>query len=148
MDSDVVIPLVMLEKTSRPSNFRTEVRLPSGDNYPPLSLNLCLSEYLDRTQSCRDYFAKAEGYLPRTMFISNNKPYQNVKPATLAKWLLNAMDRSGIRTATYRANSIRSASSSSMRTKGFSLDMILKRANWSPKTRTFSIFYDRSGVSS
>lgn len=140
----VIIPLVSLEKTSRPSKFRTEVVLPSGNSYPPLSLNLCLAEYLSRTEDRRLYHEKAEGQRPKVMFISNLKPHQGVLPSTLAKWLLVAMDRAKIDTSTFRANSVRSASASGMRNKGFSLAQVLQRGNWSSKSRTFEIFYDRS----
>ena len=143
----MVIPLTKLEKTSRPGKLRHEVVLPAGDSHPPLSLNLCLGEYLRRTEKCRDYYEKAEGARPANLFISNNKPYQAVQPCTLAKWLLAAMDRAGIPTETYKANSVRSASASSMRTKGMSLAQVLQRGNWSETTRTFSLFYDRSGLS-
>ena len=135
-----------LEKTGRPASFRTKTKLPSGDNHPPLSLSECLGEYLARTESQRQYFSNAEGSRPSVMFISNLKPYQGVTPATLAKWLLVCMDRAGICTASYRANSVRSAGASGLRTKGMSLAQVLARGNWSPATRTFSIFYHRSGV--
>ena len=146
VENSVVIPLVGLEKTGRPTSFRTQIKLPSGDSHPPLSLNLCLGEYLARTELHRQYFAGAEGSTPSVMFISNLKPYQGVTPATLAKWLLVCMDRAGICTASYRANSVRSAGASGLRAKGMSLNQVLARGNWSPATRTFSIFYDRSGV--
>jgi hypothetical protein len=146
MDSSIVIPLVGLEKTGKPASFRTQIKLPSGDSHPPLSLSSCLGEYLTRTESHRQYFAGAEGSRPSVMFVSNLKPYQGVKPATLAKWLLVCMDRAGICTASYRANSVRSAGASGLRAKGMSLSQVLSRGNWSSATRTFSIFYDRSGV--
>ena len=148
VDSFVEIPLVGLEKTGRPASFRTKIKLPSGDSHPPLSLSECLGEYLSRTESKRQYFSNAEGSRPSVMFISNLKPYQGVTPATLAKWLLVCMDRAGICTDSYRANSVRSAGASGLRAKGMSLAQVLARGNWSPSTRTFSIFYDRSGVDS
>ena len=146
VDSFVEIPLVGLEKTGRPASFRTKIKLPSGDSHPPLSLSECLGEYLSRTEPKRQYFSNAEGTRPSVMFISNLKPYQGVTPATLAKWLLVCMDRAGICTDSYRANSVRSAGASGLRAKGMSLAQVLARGNWSPATRTFSIFYDRSGV--
>ena len=146
IDNNVVIPLTNLEKTSRPGKLRHEVVLPAGDGHPPLSLNSCLSEYLDRTESNREYYSKAEGARPSNMFISNTKPYQAVQPTTLARWLLAAMDRAGISTLTYKANSVRGASASDMRTKGMSLSQVLQRGNWSASSRTFAVFYDRSGL--
>ena len=60
----------------------------------------------------------------------------------------DGVDRAGICTDSYRANSVRSAGASGLRTKGMSLAQVLARGNWSPATKTFSIFYDRSGVDS
>ena len=62
IDNQVKIPLVGLEKTSRPTNVRSEIQLPDGENYPPLCLSLCLQEYLTRTASRREYFLNAEGF--------------------------------------------------------------------------------------
>ena len=124
-----------LKKTGRPASFRTKIKLPSGDSHPPLSLSECLGEYLSRTESKRQYFSNAEGARPSVMFISNLKPYQGVTPATLAKWLLVCMDRAGICTDSYRANSVRSAGASGLRAKGMSLAQVLARDNSSPDTR-------------
>ena len=146
MDQKIHIYLTKLEKTSRPNKVRSEVILPSGDSHPPLSLALCLSEYIERTELRREYYSKAEGSRPSQLFISNIKPYQSVLPSTLAKWLLTAMDRAGICTASYRAHSVRSASASDMRSRGMSLSQVLQRGNWSTRTRTFAIFYDRSSL--
>ena len=147
VDNSIIIPLVQLEKTSRPGKIRAEVVLPSGDAHPPLSLHQCISDYLARTEESREYFKKAEGHRPSAMFISNNKPFQPVKPCTLAKWLLVAMERAGISTASYKAHSVRSASASDMRNRGMSLAQVLARGNWSSNTRTFQLFYDRSDSS-
>ena len=73
----------------------------------------------------------------------NFQPYQPVKAATLAKWLLSAMDGASIDTTKYRAHSSRSAASSAMLARGFSLAQILKRADWS-RASTFHKFYARS----
>ena len=143
----IIIPLIELEKTSKPGKIRAEVVLPSGDSHPPLSFHKCISEYLARTELSREYYCKAEGHRPSAMFISNNKPYQPVKPCTLAKWLLVAMERAGINTTTYKAHSVRSASATDLRNKGMSLAQVLERGNWSSSTRTFRLFYDRSDTS-
>ena len=147
LDNFVIIPIIGLEKTGRQTSFRTQLKLPSGASHPPLCLSLCLAEYLDRTEQFRLYYERAEGVRPQVMFISTIKPHQGVQACTLAKWLLACMDRAGIPTTTYRANSARSAGASAMRSKGMSLTQVLARGNWSSSTRTFSIFYDRSGVS-
>ena len=140
------IPLVKLEKNSKVKNFRSEVEFPSGESYPPLSLNLCLAEYLSRTKSCRQYHERAEGSSPETMFISSIRPYHSVQASTLGKWLMVVMEAAGIDIASYKANSMRSASASSMRSKGLSIKQVQDRGFWSNRTRTFSIYYDRSAV--
>ena len=145
MNDSITIPLVKLEKTSRPNKLRKEVVLPAGNSYSPLSLANCLTEYLSRTEFLRVYHERAEGKRPEAMFISTLKPHQSVLPSTLAKWLLHAMEAAGIDTASFKANSVRSASASNMLVKGLSLAQVLKRGNWSDKTRTFSVYYDRSG---
>ena len=141
---DIVIPIIGLEKTSRPGHIRGEVVLPSGINCPPLSLSLCLSEYLARTEPLRVYYEKAEGRRPANLFVSTIKPHQSVTATTLAKWLLLAMNGAGIDTTSFKAHSTRSASASDMRNKGMSLAQVLERGYWSDKTRTFKVFYDRS----
>ena len=144
VEGDVVFELEGLEKTSRPGNVRGEVRCPGGAGHPGLSLIDCLNEYQSRTEVKREYFASAEGAPPDRLFISHTKPYQSVQPCTLAKWLLAAMDRAGIDTSSYRAHSVRSAGASAMLRQGMSLQQVLQRANWSPTSRTFAVFYDRS----
>ena len=134
VEDEIAIPILELEKTSRPGHLRGEVLLPAGSDYPPLSLHLCLSAY----------YEKAKGSRPPYLFTSNVKPYQSVSSSTLAKWLLSAMNNAGIDTACYKAHSSRSAGASSMRNKGFSLSQVLSRGYWSDKSRTFHIFYDRS----
>ena len=144
VDNLIIIPIMGLEKTSRPGHLSGEVQLPAGDDCPPLSLHMCLSEYLTRTESYRVYHEKAEGARPPYLFVSNIKPHQSVTSATLAKWLLTAMDRAGIDVSRFKAHSSRSSGASSMRNKGFSLSQVLNRGYWSDKTRTFNVSYDRS----
>ena len=100
--------------------------------------------YSARTAHKRSYFAVAEGSPQDRLFISNTKPYQAVKPSTLAKWLLSAMDKAGIDTALFKAHSVRSTSATSMLRQGLSLQQILLRAHWSETSGTFRRFYDRS----
>ena len=104
----------------------------------------CLTEYESRTAARRAYHEKAEGAPPNRLFLSNVKPFQPVRPSTLARWLLTAMDRAGIDTGSYKAHSARSAAASGLLRRGLSLQQVLQRANWSPTSRTFALFYDRS----
>ena len=144
VEDTVILPLVSLEKTSRPSNIRGELRCPAAVDDPELSLSTYLAAYLDRTEPCRQYFAKAEGAPPDRLFVSTTKPHQPVLPATLAKWLLRAMDAAGIDTKTFRAHSSRGAGATDLVKKGLSLVQILRRANWSETSDTFQRFYNRA----
>lgn len=144
MEGDVVFQLGGVEKTTRPGNVRGEVRCPGGAGHTGLSLIDCLVEYQDRTQVNREFYTRGEGAPPSRLFISTVKPYQPVKPSTLAKWLLVAMARAGIDTSSYKAHSVRSAAASAMLRRGLSLQQVLQRANWSATSRTFALFYDGS----
>ena len=144
VEDTVILPLVSLEKTSRPSNIRGELRCPAAVDDPELSLSTYLAAYLDRTEPCRQYFAKAEGAPPDRLFVSTTKPHQPVLPATLAKWLLRAMEAAGIDTKTFRAHSSRGAGATDLVKKGLSLVQILRRANWSETSDTFQRFYNRA----
>jgi len=77
VDDNIILPIMGLEKTSRPGHLRGEVQLPAGDICPPLSLHVCLSEYLTRTEPLRVYHEKAEGTRPPYLFVSNIKPHQD-----------------------------------------------------------------------
>ena len=132
-----------LEKTSRPGRLRHELRLPSSPA-GPLCLASVLEDYVTRTEEKRLYHLKAEGTRPASLLISNTKPYQAVQSTTVARWLLLAMSRAGIDTASYKSHSTRSASASSLVSRGFSVKQILHRGNWSEKSRTFAVYYNRA----
>ena len=124
-------------------NVRAEVRFPSGEAHAPLSLPLYLSAYLERTTERRKYFAKAEGHYPERLFIANTRPYQPVKPCTLARWLLVAMEGAAIDTSSYKPHSSRPAGASDLVRKEMSVAQIMARANWSENSETFQRFYNR-----
>ena len=59
------------------------------------------------------------------------------RASTVAKWLLSTMQGAGIDTAKYKAHSSRSAASSDMVNKGFSLSQILQGADWFQTSKSF-----------
>ena len=144
LEDQVNFQLKDIEKNSRVGKVRGEIKCPNGAEHPPLSLASYLPAYMDRTKEARKYFASCEGHEPERLFIANVKPYQPVTPSTLARWLLQSMADAGIDTTSYRAHSARSAAASSLVRRGLSLPQILQRANWSEKSRTFEIFYNRA----
>ena len=144
MEAEIILPIVALEKSSRPGSIRSEVSLPAGLANPALSLAACLSAYNSRTNEKRAYYEAAEGHPPDRLFVSNTKPHQPVTTTTLARWLTTMMASAGIDTSMYKAHSSRSASATSHVKKGLSLCAVLKKGNWSEKSRTFQLFYNRA----
>ena len=124
--------------------MRGELRLPAGNHHPPLSLAQCLAAYTAHTEGKRAYYAVAEGHKPEHLFVSNTKPFQPVTTVTLARWLTSVMDRAGIDISLYKAHSTRSSSASAQVRKGLSLSEVLKKGNWSERSRTFKLFYLRA----
>ena len=143
VNSDVIFEVAALEKTSRPGNVRCKLKCPGGTHHQPLSLSNCLVEYSQHTQFKRAHYALVKGTPPNRLFISNMKSFQSVKPCTLAKWLLTAMAEAGIDTDSYKAHSAHLATTTGMLRRGLSLQQVLKRANWSPTSHTFALFYNR-----
>ena len=144
-DSMATIPILQLEKNSTRNKVRGYISLQS---FPTSSLDpvLYLKAYLNRTCEARFGFLMEHGYPPSGLFIAISSPHQPVVPSTLAKWLLSAMQLSGISTDVYKAQSIRAASAAEMKTKGMSLRQILDRGFWSQRegtSRVFKRFYDK-----
>ena len=127
---------------------RGEIRCPAGTDHSPLSLASCLTTYLARSDPKRVYYEGAENAPSSHMFISTTKPYGPASSTTLAHWLVTLMARAGIETSSYRAHSARSAASSALVRKGLSIAQVLKRAHWSPTSRTFEMFYHRPTATS
>ena len=67
-----------------------------------------------------------------------------MKPCTLARWLLKAMEGAAIDTSSYKPHSSRSAGASDLVRKGMSVAQIMARANWSENSETFQRFYNHA----
>ena len=77
-----------------------------------------------------------------SFFISYVAPHKPVSPKTIARWVVETLEKSGINTTTLKAHSTRAASTSSARCKGLSLTEIAKAAGWS-NFSTFGKFYNK-----
>ncbi|MEW8548627.1 MAG: hypothetical protein AB2693_34430 [Candidatus Thiodiazotropha sp.] len=91
--------------------------------------------YIDKTLKFR---------LSRKVLVSY-VTYKEVSTSTIARWLKNILDLSGINTETFKAHSYRSASVSAAFSRGCSLKNILDTADWS-SDKTFKKFYCRHSV--
>ena len=72
----IIFFITGLEKQARPGHTRSEVRIPAalrGSDKLSLNTLLYLQHYLRETEAHRDYFAAAEGYRPKGLFIANTK---------------------------------------------------------------------------
>ena len=108
--------------------------------YPKFSEKLlcpvaCLSTYLDRTKKWRE----DETDIHQTLFLSFKKPHKPVTSATLSRWLKELIRQSGIKDI-FGGHSVRSASTSTAKNAGLSIEMILDMADWTNPS-TFNLFY-------
>ena len=77
-----------------------------------------------------------------SLFLALIKPYNPVAPSTIARWLKSILSKAGIDTSTFKAHSIRGASTSSAANAGITTSDILAAADWSSET-VFRKFYYR-----
>ena len=76
------------------------------------------------------------------LFLATVPPHKPVTPSTLSRWLVEVMRAAGI-PSEFLGHSTRAARSAERRDHGWSVKAIMSRANWSCKSRTFSVFYDK-----
>ena len=93
-----------------------------------------LSFYLKSTKSVRE---------SRQLLISY-VTYKNVTSSTIARWLKEVLNLSGIDTSIFKAHSYRSAAVSAAFTGGCSVGNILKTAQWSTDKNFYKFYFRRS----
>ena len=91
------------------------------DTLPYLCVVRLIRLYLSKTSTLRK---KDDS----SFFISYVAPHKPVSPKTIARWVVETLEKSGINTTTFKAHSTRAASTSSARCKGLSLTEIAKAA--------------------
>ena len=74
------------------------------------------------------------------LLLSYQKPHHPVTKDTLARWLRDILNKSGLDTELFGAHSTRSASTSAAARCGIPVDVIMKAAGWSAVS-TFTRFY-------
>jgi len=102
----------------------------------------CMKCYEDKTKQFRP---KGAGD-PNPVFISYIKPHKAITSQRLANWIKVIMEEAGIDTATFKAHSVRGASSTAAAEKGVMISDILQKADWSRES-TFKRFYYRPRLS-
>ena len=74
------------------------------------------------------------------LFLTTVKPYKGASRDTIACWIKNTMQETGINTALFSPHSCRSAATSKVNASGTSITTILQSPGWS-RTSTFKKFY-------
>ncbi|KAG1467240.1 hypothetical protein G6F56_004518 [Rhizopus delemar] len=72
---------------------------------------------------------------------SSDTPWESVATGTIASWLKNIMESSGIDTSKHIVHSIRAAASTEAIALGMSFEAVKEHANWSHKSTTLEEYY-------
>jgi len=118
-------------KQTRPGRHQAPLEFLAFPSDPSICVVKNLQDYLVATSEKRQC---------DQIFISYSKPFHGVKSCTIARWICNVLQRSGIDITLFRAHSVRGAATSKGAITGLSLSDISKAAGWSG-TSTFSKHY-------
>ena len=121
-------------KTTRPGFHQKEITLKAFTNNEKLCVVRTVKEYLERTATYR------EG--ENQMFLSFQKPHKKISRDTMSRWIREVMGKAGLDTSIYTPHSLRSASTSSARSRNVPINTILETAGWK-KDNTFRKFYSK-----
>ena len=102
----------------------------------------CLRAYEKATKNFRDIQPSD----PAPLFLSYVKPHKPVTSQRIAHWIKDIFKKAGVDTNTFKAHSVRGASTSAAVGKGLHTADVLKTAVWSRES-TFQQFYFRSSSS-
>lgn len=104
------------------------------------NLSICTAsvilEYLEYTKNLRLDNNKM-------LLISTIKPYGPASPQTLGHWIKSILQKTGVDTNQFSADSTRHAAVSAAYKNGVSIDTIRRTAGWSENSQTFAKFYNR-----
>lgn len=135
-DSEIIIKIPDLIKTSRPTSLQPVLRLPYFNERPEICPARCILMYIQKTRTLRN---SNNVYL----FISNKKPHSKVSSQTLSSWIKITLHNSGIDTSIFTAHSTRHSATTTANNLGVSLDLIRKTAGWSDSSCVFAKYYNK-----
>lgn len=118
-------------KQSRPNYPVPPVIIPRYTVDPDVCPYLCLEHYIEQTKSLRQ---------DDTLLISFIKPHGAIGSQTLARWIKNVLQLSGIDIDLFKPHSTRHAASTAAFQANVPMHDILKKAGWS-NANTFKRFY-------
>ena len=134
-DDEVKITFGDLLKTSRPGFHQQDICLKSYKPDKRLCIVTTISEYITRRKSI----------CPKNcnqLFISYQKPHHPVTASTIARWVKEIMQMSGLNTNIFTPHSLRAASTSAAMRASIPIDCILATAGWK-KDSTFRKYYNK-----
>ena len=127
-----VFQMTSLLKQSRLGHHLAPIELMAYPGYSKLCIVAVLRELLARTQDVR----KDQDQL----HLNHQKPHHPIIKHTLARWLRDILNKSGVDTELFRVHSTRTASTSAAARCGLPVEVIMKAAGWSVVS-TFTRFY-------
>lgn len=122
-------------KTSALNKSQPFLVLPFFNSDPNVCVARALVSYLERTKELRGPC--------KSLFITHKKPFHKATPQTISRWIKTILNKSGLDTNQFKAQSTRHASTSAAARKGVSFDSIRLAAGWSQNSKTFANFYNR-----
>ncbi|XP_060604884.1 uncharacterized protein LOC132757584 [Ruditapes philippinarum] len=131
----VVCHVSELVKQSKPGLHVKPMQIRRYFNDPKLCLVNTLETYIIITSKLRGTELK--------LFISTVKPFKAVTKTTVARWIKQLMQQSGIDVNKFGVHSCRAASTSAAANRGVQIDSIMKAAGWS-SAKTFALYYNKT----
>ncbi|XP_047990085.1 uncharacterized protein LOC125229321 isoform X1 [Leguminivora glycinivorella] len=135
-NTEVLIRIPDLIKTSRLNSTQPLLKLPFFDQNPNICPARCLISYINKTRSLRSGDHD-------NLFISYRRPHSKLSSQRLSHWIKDTLKQSGLDTTIFGAHSTRHAATSRANSLGINLDVIRKTAGWTPSSSVFAKFYNR-----
>ena len=130
----VICHIVGLTKCSKPSKPNKPIEFRAYTEDPSLCPVLCIKNYMvKRAEVIKDNAS--------AFFITHGKPHHPASKDTLARWVKEVMQNSGIDTTVFKPHSTRGASNSKALQMGMPLEQVLKRGQWSNAYTFFQYYY-------
>lgn len=133
----VVLPLTGLAKQSKPG---------SENSLQPVTIprfvrdkRLCPVEYLQAYVLATAQFRMSQDH--QQLFISHQAPHKPVQSSTIARWIKQILEMSGVDSNTFSAHSTRGAASTAAVMRGMSTTQVMARAGWSSKDTFCQHYY-------
>lgn len=134
-DDKIEIKIAQRIKTSGINKSQPFLVLPFLNSDTNVCVAKTLLQYLQKTKDFRGSC--------KFLFITYKKPFHKATSQTIGRWIKNILNKSGVDTNQFKAQSTRHAATSAAARKGVCFDTIRLAAGWSENSKTFAKFYNR-----